>query len=261
VLLGQAGTSSVNRLNPLIALGRVRALRGQEGVWDCLDELAAAADTLDEPEWTVAARTLRTEARWLEGDDDGALAELEVADAAARDGGQQLRAEVQIWRHRLGGEVAPEPLPEPYASQVAGDWVKAAQLWDERGFAYEAALALMQSGDEALMRDALGRLDAIGAVAVARLVRQRLRGMGVKSIPAGVRSTTREHPAGLTRREREVLELVCDGQTNDQISQRLFISVKTVDHHVSAVLGKLGVSSRRSAAAEAARLGLVPAGR
>lgn len=76
-----------------------------------------------------------------------------------------------------------------------------------------------------------------------------------------MRSTTRENPAGLTRREREVLELICDGHTNDEISGRLFISAKTVDHHVSAVLGKLGVGSRKVAAAEAVRLGLFGAQR
>jgi DNA-binding NarL/FixJ family response regulator len=79
----------------------------------------------------------------------------------------------------------------------------------------------------------------------------------VKSVPSGARATTRAHPAGLTRREREVLELVCAGQTNEEIAGQLFISVKTVDHHVSAVLGKLGVGSRKVAASEAVRLGLV----
>jgi DNA-binding CsgD family transcriptional regulator len=63
----------------------------------------------------------------------------------------------------------------------------------------------------------------------------------------------------LTRRELEVLVLVCDGHTNDEISNRLFISVKTVDHHVSSVLARLGVGSRKVAAAEAVRFGLVGA--
>ena len=70
------------------------------------------------------------------------------------------------------------------------------------------------------------------------MVRQTLRDRGMKQVPAGARRTTREHPAGLTRREHEVLELVCDGLTNDEIASRLVLSVKTVDHHVSAVLGQ-----------------------
>ena len=79
---------------------------------------------------------------------------------------------------------------------------------------------------------------------------------GLRSIPAGPRSATRENPLGLTRREREVLDLIRAGQTNAAIAATLFISAKTVDHHVSAVLAKLGAPNRNAAAAQAARLGL-----
>jgi DNA-binding NarL/FixJ family response regulator len=78
-------------------------------------------------------------------------------------------------------------------------------------------------------------------------------------VPAGARASTRSNPAGLTTREREVLVLLVDGRSNEEISAQLVISVKTVDHHVSAVLGKLGVPSRKVAAREAVRLGLVSA--
>ncbi len=84
-----------------------------------------------------------------------------------------------------------------------------------------------------------------------------MRELGIRSIPAGPRAATRAHPLGLTRREREVLDLICAGHTNAEIAERLFISAKTVDHHVSAVLAKLDVPSREIAATQAARLGLV----
>jgi DNA-binding NarL/FixJ family response regulator len=166
-----------------------------------------------------------------------------------------------VWLRRLTGAIpAGLEVGEPYATLLRGEHAKAAELWDELGGRYEAALALADSDDEALLRESLTRLDALGAAAVARRVRQRMRDLGVRSVPSGARASTREHPAGLTRREREVLELLVDGATNEQIADRLVISVKTVDHHVSSVLSKLGVPSRRVAATEAVRLGLVPAG-
>jgi DNA-binding CsgD family transcriptional regulator len=93
------------------------------------------------------------------------------------------------------------------------------------------------------------------------LTRQKMRGLAIRSIPAGPRKATRKHPLGLTRREREVLELICARHTNAEIAQKLFISVKTVDHHVSAVLAKLDAPTRRAAATRAAKLGLVTAAR
>jgi DNA-binding NarL/FixJ family response regulator len=74
--------------------------------------------------------------------------------------------------------------------------------------------------------------------------------------PRGPQRWTRGNPAELTRREIEVLALVQQGLSNVEIAERLFLSTKTVHHHVSAILRKLGVSRRGQAAAEAARLGL-----
>jgi DNA-binding NarL/FixJ family response regulator len=102
--------------------------------------------------------------------------------------------------------------------------------------------------DEDELRDALRRLDELGAKATAGLARQKLRHIGARSVPAGPRRATRAHPLGLTPRECEVLELICERQTNAQIARTLFISAKTVDHHVSAVLAKLGVENREAAA-------------
>ena len=80
--------------------------------------------------------------------------------------------------------------------------------------------------------------------------------MGARTIPRGPRPATRDAPAGLTPREQEVLSLLREGLGNREISRRLFISERTVDHHVSAVLSKIGVSSRTEAVREADRLGI-----
>ena len=81
-------------------------------------------------------------------------------------------------------------------------------------------------------------------------------GLGVARIPRGPRPQTRDNAAGLTERQHEVVGLLAQGLSNAEIAQRLVVSVRTVDHHVAAELGKLGVTSRRDAARRAAELGL-----
>jgi DNA-binding NarL/FixJ family response regulator len=83
-----------------------------------------------------------------------------------------------------------------------------------------------------------------------------MKELGMTSIPRGPRAATRAAPAGLTTREQEVLALLSRGLSDKEISQRLFISERTVHHHVSAVLSKIGVTSRTAAAREAARMGI-----
>jgi DNA-binding NarL/FixJ family response regulator len=76
-------------------------------------------------------------------------------------------------------------------------------------------------------------------------------------VPRGPSTSARSNPAGLTARQLEVLELVADGLTNAEIAERLIVSPRTAEHHVTAVLEKLGVTSRREAARRAQELGVV----
>jgi DNA-binding CsgD family transcriptional regulator len=256
VVLRRVLSSPVNRMIPLGTLGRIRARRGEPGAWDCLDEATASADGTGDPLYIVPVRLSRAEARWLEGDRAAAHREACLADEAANGTGPWLSGEAAAWVRRTGPSRAPGgDLAEPYRLQLDGDWQNAVKLWDELGCPYDAALAMLDAAQEPALRKALGICQDLGATATARVIRRVMRQQGIRSIPVGQRAATREHPLGLTRREREVLGLICDGCSNADIADKLFISAKTVDHHVSAVLEKLGVPTRE-AAARAANLAL-----
>jgi DNA-binding CsgD family transcriptional regulator len=162
-----------------------------------------------------------------------------------------------LWR--AGEAVALEGAAEPYALQMSGDWAGAAAAWERIGCPYERALALMD-GDHAAQRAALVELERLGAEPAAELARRRLRAGGARGIPRGPRAATRANPVGLTNRQMEVLALLAAGLSNGEIAQRLYAAPKTVEHHVSAVLDKLGARSRAQAVATARRLALVTDG-
>jgi DNA-binding CsgD family transcriptional regulator len=228
-------------------LAKVMARRRQDGFWPHLDEAMDLALGLDEPEWLSFVGLARVEAYWLEGRLDAARAELDrVRDVSA--GVVVLsRGWIALWTRRLTGIAEPIGL-EPFASQIAGDGAHAAELWDRLGYRYEAALALLDTKDKDLLRESLARLSDLGAEAAMHLVRRTMRDLGIRSIPVGARTTTRAHPQGLTRREQEILHLLSEGESNEEIAGSLFISVRTVEHHVSAILGKLGATTRKGAA-------------
>ena len=140
--------------------------------------------------------------------------------------------------------------------QIAGRWQEAAEAWETIGCRYEQAIALADAGTTEPLLKSLEILDGLGAKPAAGMIRRTLSDLGVRSVPRGPRSTTRGNPAGLTSRQVEVLRLMAAGLTNGEIADRLFISPKTVEHHVSAVLQKLEVTGRKEAAARASELGL-----
>jgi DNA-binding CsgD family transcriptional regulator len=250
----------VHRLGPLQVLGVIRARRGEPGAWEHLDQAAAAADTSGEPQWIIGVRLARAEAHWLQGELHRAADEADLADDVAGGADEWQRGEIASWLRRTGSSRLPRgELAEPYQRLVVGDWAEAARLWSSLGCPYEAALALFDAGDEAALRQALQIFTNLDALAAAQLTRHKMRQLGIRAIPAGPRSATRADPFGLTRREREVLELISAGHSNTEIAAKLFLSPRTVDHHVSAILGKLGAPTRGAAAAYAARLGLVSA--
>ena len=132
----------------------------------------------------------------------------------------------------------------------------AAALWEAMGYPLEEIRARASTGQEEDLRSALDAFERLGARADAIRVARQLREMGARHIPRGPRAGTRANAGSLTARELEVLALLSEGATNREIADRLFLSVKTAGHHVSSILAKLEVSSRREAVARAREMGI-----
>jgi DNA-binding CsgD family transcriptional regulator len=241
----------------LAVLGRLRARRGDSGQWQVLDRALELAHDPEELGRVAPVAIARAEAAWLEGRNEVALEQTEVAwPAVLARGDPWLTGELALWRRRAGSDETPaKEVAEPYARALAGDWREASRLWAELGCPYEAALAAAE-GDDEDCRGALEALHRLGATATAKVVAHAMRERGTRGLPRGPLPQTSRNPAQLTAREVEVLDLVADGLRNAEIAERLFVSVRTVDHHVSAILRKLDVESRTQVAGAAARLGV-----
>jgi DNA-binding CsgD family transcriptional regulator/tetratricopeptide (TPR) repeat protein len=238
-------------------LGRLLARRGDpvaEGM------LAAAWEQAQRQRLLLGlayAGIARVEWAWLAGEPE--VAERVGAVLLARTehpGAAPFRGELLRYLARAGAPAESfDGCPASWAAGLEGDWRAAAAAWREAGDPYETALELGESGDAEATAEALGMLEDLRAEPAAARVRERLRAMGAR-VPRGPRAVTRANPAGLTPRQLAVLGLLREGMTNAEIADRLVLSVRTVDHQVAAVLDKLGVRSRREAAAAAQELGV-----
>jgi len=244
-----------NVIASIVALtvdGRLRSRRGAPGAFDVLARAwSLAAETQDiQRLWPVVCG--RCEMAWLaDAVDDTLLDDLRrVAGVASGKGMRFAIGELGWWQWKLGirSGALPDQAAAGYALHVAGEVQASAEWWDALGAPYDAALALADADDEQLLRKALGRFIALGATALARRIRRRLRELGARDIPRGPQSSTASSPNGLTRREVDVLALLADGLTNREIASRLHLSVRTVGHHVGAILRKLDVRTRTEAA-------------
>jgi DNA-binding CsgD family transcriptional regulator/tetratricopeptide (TPR) repeat protein len=250
------------RIPTLVALASVRARRGDPGVDPLLDEALRLALPTAELQRIGPVAALRAEVAWYRGERERAAREAALGLKAAEGRSDRwLIGQLAYWAHRAApGTALPREIAEPYALMIEGKWEAAADVWNVLEAPYERALALADGPEEGL-REALAVLEQLGAGPLQAIVRQRLRDLGVRGLPRGPRASTRAHPAGLTSREVQVLNLLVHGHTNTELARRLHLSTKTVDHHVSAILEKLQVRSRTEAVAAAFGLGIVKAAR
>jgi ATP/maltotriose-dependent transcriptional regulator MalT len=233
--------------------GRNEARTAIMRVW-ALTSRDAGPSELDPIASTVA------EYLWLSGDRDPTLiARLQdVLATCIALGRPWPSGPFAFWMWKLGLlDEVPEGSADFYRWMTSGEHRRAAQFWREKGIRYEEGLALMH-GTEAEQVEAIRLFDDLGATAAANNVRRALNRQGAR-VPRGRSFSTRDHPAGLTARQAEVLALLARGWPNTKIADELFVSHRTVENHVSAILMKLDVATREAAVAAARERGVLPA--
>ena len=257
-VLSRPEVAGIPQMPALATLAKLEVRRGDRSAAETVKAAWELARPTGELQRIAPVATARAEMAWLGGRDneiaDAVIESYELAKEAAQ---PWITDELAFWMWRSGAAIEDlECGDTPYGSQMLGRWEEAADRWERLGCPYEAAIARCDSAESVDLLEALEVLDALGAEPAAARVRRSLRDKGVQGVPRGPRRKTRANPSGLTPRQVDVLKLVAEGLTNAQIAETLFVSPKTVDHHVSAVLAKLEVSSRVEAAAMALEMDL-----
>ncbi|TXL61455.1 helix-turn-helix transcriptional regulator [Aeromicrobium terrae] len=260
VVLNQRGMP-LGTMWPFLVSSLVPLRRGVEPTVD--EPLEAAwrlAESLDEPVRRLPLLAALAEHGWMTGEVDervSGLAVDELTRLGDTAGAGWALGDLAAWVQRLGlAFQRPSELAEPYRLSLDGKHAEAAQWWHDAGDPFAEALALGDATDPELRIRGVELLDGLGATATADRRRVDMRADGIDGVPARPRESTRANPGGLTNRQLEVARLMARGLTNAEISAQLFISPKTTDHHVSAVLTKLGVSSRRDVMLQSEELAL-----
>jgi DNA-binding CsgD family transcriptional regulator/tetratricopeptide (TPR) repeat protein len=243
--LAYARTQVDDKSSGMNTLARLLIRRGLDGADELLADADRALSGYDSVAFTKPTIMTRAEAAWLHGGLEAMTDQLrEALDWAVAAGDAWNAGEASRWLWQAGVITdLPDIAADPYRMVVDGRNTQAAAEFDARCLPYEAALALAMSTDPADLRQAHDRLTVLGATAVAAKVADALRAAGAP-VPRGPRAVTRANPASLTPRQLEIARLAAGGLTNREIAAALFLTEKTVAHHVSAVLAKLDVRRR-----------------
>lgn len=239
----ELGSAPLIRSTALSVIGRIRVRRGDPRALEPLAEVEQLAARLElQHVWPGLCAI--TEMQWLDIGTPPDLAALTATyERALGTDSRWALGEIGYWLWRAGGlRAAPPRAAAPYAAAIEGHWRAAADGFAALGNVYEQALSLVD-GDEPAAREGVAMLDRMGARPAAARARRTLAGRGL-SVPGPPRRSTAAHAHGLTQREAEIRGLILRGMNNGQIARQLYISRRTVEHHVSAVLRKTGVASR-----------------
>ena len=257
-LLKNDDQSPVVKTVALIILATLKIRAGAtEGV-ELVQQAKALALSAKEHQRFIPAMIACFEFEWLQGKQIVSSEELRMAtDLVQSVENVSLNSEFSFWLQKSRGyDLSLPEEDEPYALLKAEKAERAALYWEVKGCPFEQALALWE-GEEDDKRKALAIIRTLRAEAVYKKMKMDLQASGIKRIPRGLRESTMNNAAQLTEREQDVLLLLQKDAQNKQIAEALFISPKTVDHHISSILSKLEVSSRTKAVAEASRLGIL----
>jgi len=255
-LLAKENLLPVIKIGAITVMATIKMRRGDENVLPLLTEAKMLALKTTELQRIIPVLAALLEYEWLT---TRIQVEQDVLDRAVKDFVQaekiSKKSRFCFWLQKARMQHVPLQGKLNGSVRMATP-VEEAASWEQLGCPYEVALSLFE-GSENNKRQALSLVQQLGATAVSEKLKMQMRSSGMKKIPRGIRESTKTNPAQLTNRELDVLQLLEKGIHNKEIAETLFISPKTVDHHISSILFKLDVNSRSKAVAEASRLGIL----
>lgn len=246
------------KIGALTTAAKIKMRRGDLEILPLLNEANAIAFETMELQRIIPALIALLEYEWITG---RTVIEKKAIDQTinmiALMGNVYDNSEFVFWLYKARQQdVSLQKIFEGFHVSNEESAIKAAGLWKQLKCPYYQALTLFE-GNETNKRMAISIIQKLEAAAIYEKMKLLMRGSGIKSIPRGLRKTTRSNPANLTERELDVLLLLKEGLQNKEIAARLYISAKTVDHHISAIFFKLDVSSRVKAVQEAINLEII----
>ncbi len=243
-----------------LVLAKLAMRRGQfEKAETLISEIKSPVMATNELQRIIPLIAAELELAWLTGKrvDIAPLEELEQTLLFTKDK-SWFYSDYIYWKHRLSilKPGATGTILTPLKFEISGDWQSASKAWEQLGSSYEQALASMNGNEESQL-NSFRILEGLGATAAVNRYKNKFKSTGGKNIPKGPRESTLNNPGQLTDRQIDILKLLKSGLQNKEIAEKLFISPKTVDHHISAILAKLEVNSRAKAVVEAQKLGIL----
>ena len=257
-LLKNENQPAIIKITALIVVAKILMRKGDKDVLPLLLEAKTKSFKTMELQRVIPSMAALLEHEWLTGKTIIEQNDIEQTTVLMQQTGIDLeKNEFAFWMKKAGRHfVTDKEIFEAYDTSSAAKVLKAASLWEKIGCPYEQALILFE-GQEDDKRKALKIVQDLDANAVYEKMKQEMRNGGIKNIPRGIRKSTRSNAALLTYREMDVLRLLKENMQNKEIAAKLYISAKTVDHHISSILFKLDANSRSKAVTEAIRAGIL----